>query len=555
VLNDGTVKFVDTATQLIDDVFADDPAFAAFGGQRLNPGNISIVRTIVTPGVTVNNKTGVVFPPTPPADCGRAVPLNCDTAVFLGLRSEYDVTTMANGTVLVHDNVRPLGATGSDGTDTLRNIERLQFADVTIPVPALVVRVLVPNVVGLSTADATAAIVAANLTLGTVGSVFSSTIAIDGVVNQNPVAGTRLDVGSRVGIDTSVGVGVPNVLGLTQAQATAAITSANVVVGAVTSAPSTTAAIGTVISQDPAFLTNGVLIGSSVALVLSSGTTVPNVVGQTQAAATAAITAAGLAVGAITSEKSNTVAFGSVISQTPVGGPPRVDPGSAVALVISLGSDAAPIAGATVRVTTQGAAQLRTPVLNTVPNTLLVALIAGDANPAGPNTFVTGITNTGVPLAWTKAAGTTATSPLGMAEVWWAYSTSAQSTNVTAALSSSKASMMTVTAFTGAATSLVGAASIVASGPPGAPSATIVTTRPNSLVYGVGVDYSNGRTMVAGAGQTKFAAQFVPAVNDTYWVQSRNAPIAAAGSPATINDTYGAVTDLWNLVVIEIRHP
>jgi len=191
-----------------------------------------------------------------------------------------------------------------------------------------------------------------------------------------------------------------------------------------------------------------------------------------------------------------------------------------------------------------------------------LAFIAADANPAGPNTFVTGITNSGgAPLAWTRVAGTTATSQLGMAGGWVAYSTAAQSlTNVTATLSSSKASTMTVTAFTGADPSMVGAASIVKSSPIPSltgtippPSASIVTTRANSLVFGVGVDYSNGRTMVAGAGQTKIS-QFVPNVNDTYWLQRVTNAIATPG-PATISDTYGATIDQWNLVVVEIRHP
>jgi len=63
---------------------------------------------------------------------------------------------------------------------------------------------------------------------------------------------------------------------------------------------------------------------------------VPNVVNQTQAAATTAITAAGLVVGAITNANSATVPAGSVISQNPAAGA-SVAAGSAVALVISLG--------------------------------------------------------------------------------------------------------------------------------------------------------------------------------------------------------------------------
>ena len=63
---------------------------------------------------------------------------------------------------------------------------------------------------------------------------------------------------------------------------------------------------------------------------------VPNVVGQTQAAAASALTGAGLTVGAVTMQSSSTVAAGSVISESPSAGT-RVASGSAVNLVVSTG--------------------------------------------------------------------------------------------------------------------------------------------------------------------------------------------------------------------------
>src|SRR5947207_8479256 len=65
--------------------------------------------------------------------------------------------------------------------------------------------------------------------------------------------------------------------------------------------------------------------------------TVPNVVGQTQSAATSAITGAGLTLGAVTRQSSSTVAAGSVISESPPGGM-KVASGSAVSLVVSSGA-------------------------------------------------------------------------------------------------------------------------------------------------------------------------------------------------------------------------
>jgi hypothetical protein len=64
---------------------------------------------------------------------------------------------------------------------------------------------------------------------------------------------------------------------------------------------------------------------------------VPNVVGDTQAAATAAITGAGLTVGTVTKATSATVASGSVISESPAAGT-SVASGAAVALTVSTGA-------------------------------------------------------------------------------------------------------------------------------------------------------------------------------------------------------------------------
>jgi hypothetical protein len=87
--------------------------------------------------------------------------------------------------------------------------------------------------------------------------------------------------------------------------------------------------------------------GSAVALVVSSGppqVAVPNVVGLTQAAATTAITNAGLIVGIVTSASSPTVPAGVVISQNPIAGADIIVT-SPVDLVVSSGPPAVPPAG------------------------------------------------------------------------------------------------------------------------------------------------------------------------------------------------------------------
>jgi beta-lactam-binding protein with PASTA domain/regulation of enolase protein 1 (concanavalin A-like superfamily) len=131
---------------------------------------------------------------------------------------------------------------------------------------------------------------------------------------------------------------VPAVTGMTQSAAVTAVTAAGLLPGAVTTANSATVVSGRVISQTPASGTS-VPPGTAVALVVSIGpanVTVPNVVGLSQGAASAAITGAGLNLGAVTTANSATVVSGLVISETPPGGA-GVPPGTAVALIVSLG--------------------------------------------------------------------------------------------------------------------------------------------------------------------------------------------------------------------------
>jgi hypothetical protein len=143
-------------------------------------------------------------------------------------------------------------------------------------------------------------------------------------------------------------VSVPNVVGDTQAAATTAITGAGLLVGTVTTASSSTVPSGDVISESPVAGTE-VAAGSAVNWVVSTGpapVNVPNVAGDTQAAATTAITGAGLVVGVVTQAASTTVAAGDVISESPVAGT-SVAAGSAVNLVVSLGAPVVKIVPAT----------------------------------------------------------------------------------------------------------------------------------------------------------------------------------------------------------------
>jgi hypothetical protein len=134
----------------------------------------------------------------------------------------------------------------------------------------------VPNVVGLPQVDAEAAILAANLVVGSITTASSPTVPAGSVISQDPVAGTTVFEGTAVNLVISTGPGtvlidVPDVTGLTQSAAESAILAANLTVGTVTTASSPTVPAGSVISQNPVACTACVSAGTAVDLVVSTG--------------------------------------------------------------------------------------------------------------------------------------------------------------------------------------------------------------------------------------------------------------------------------------------
>ena len=184
-------------------------------------------------------------------------------------------------------------------------------------------------------------------------------------------------------------------------------------------------------------------------------------------------------------------------------------------------------------------------------NELLLAFISTDYL-KGTNTTVTGVTGGG--LTWVLVKRTNAQS--GSAEIWRAFA-AAPLTNamVTATLSQSVISSMTILSFTGAdssGTNGSGAIGLTASGSSakGAPTATLVTTRNNSWVFGVGNDYDNATSRTPGTSQT-VVHQDLTSAGDTYWVQMQNAPTPLSGTSVTINDT-APTGDRYNLSICEV---
>ena len=160
---------------------------------------------------------------------------------------------------------------------------RIQKGDrVTILVSTGAPKTSVPDVVGMNYGDAVQALNDVNLDASK-HEVFSQKPAGQ-VISQNPPAGEDVVEGTEVVLDVSKGtkqVEVPNVVGMSEADAQATLEAAGFEVSS-TSAPSDTAAEGTVSDQSPDGGTQAAK-GSTVAITVSSGpstATVPDEIGQ-----------------------------------------------------------------------------------------------------------------------------------------------------------------------------------------------------------------------------------------------------------------------------------
>lgn len=194
------------------------------------------------------------------------------------------------------------------------------------------------------------------------------------------------------------------------------------------------------------------------------------------------------------------------------------------------------------------------PFSTSAGNELVLAFIAADYL-FGTNTTVTGVSGAG--LTWQLVQRTNVQA--GTSEIWRAFA-AAPLTNVTvtATLSQGVASAITVVSFsnvdtTGTNGSGAIGATASASAASGAPTATLVTTRNNSWVFGIGNDYDTPTPRTVASGQT-LVHQYFPPVGDTYWLQRTTNATPLAGTSVTISDT-APTGDRYNLAICEIRRP
>ncbi|MEQ8199868.1 MAG: PASTA domain-containing protein [Syntrophomonadaceae bacterium] len=147
--------------------------------------------------------------------------------------------------------------------------------EIEVKVSEGVQQVKVPNITGVTVSDATTRLSNKGLNLGTLDNVWNEKYAEGVVVSQNPLADTTVSAGTKVNLEVSKGkqpprTAVPDVKGLTVAEATAKLQAAKMDVGTVTRSASTNYFAEQVASQDPA-AGGQIEEGTKINLVISTG--------------------------------------------------------------------------------------------------------------------------------------------------------------------------------------------------------------------------------------------------------------------------------------------
>ena len=249
----------------------------------------------------------------------------------------------------------------------------------------------------------------------------NATVEAGRVISSDPERGVEAEQGSTVKLLVSSGVemvAVPDVVGLPQAEAQAALTAAGLRFRVV-SVEDTEAEPGTVATQNPP-AAQQVAKDTEVELAVSKGTgqeLVPDVSGQSLSAAQAALQAAGFRIGGPTEQASATVPKGRVIATDPPAGT-SLKKNAVVTVIVSSGVEQVKVPGVVGQTEDNATATLRSRgfdvdvVTKTVP--------AGDPNvgrvtaqsPASGATADSGSTvsiTVGVAAATTTSTSTTTT--------------------------------------------------------------------------------------------------------------------------------------------------
>lgn len=201
--------------------------------------------------------------------------------------------------------------------------------------------VAVPSVTGKTVDEATAAIEQAGFSVGTIEEKFNTNVEAGNVVSQDPAANSKADKGTKINLIVSKGtqeIEVPDLEGKTVDEAKKELTANGLKYAAGTAEYSSSIAKDLIARQDVAA---GTKVSKDTVITYyqslgSEGTTVPNVVGQSEGAATTTLNNIGLIV--TTEYTYSDQPSGTVISQTP-SADQKLKDGGTVHLVISQGKE------------------------------------------------------------------------------------------------------------------------------------------------------------------------------------------------------------------------
>jgi beta-lactam-binding protein with PASTA domain len=194
----------------------------------------------------------------------------------------------------------------------------------------------VPDVVGLSEAEAIAKIKAAGFAYQIGGRQPSADVKEGDVLRQDTAGGAKLEKGGTVGIWVSSGTGqveVPNVVGLTQAEATERLGEAGLEAVAKPEVGSDVE-VGRVLRQNPEADTR-VDAGTTVAIAVAAVTNtvkVPPLTGMTQETAVALLKGMDLVADV---QKTDSALPGGIVDHQEPAGASEVQPGSTVKIFVS----------------------------------------------------------------------------------------------------------------------------------------------------------------------------------------------------------------------------
>ncbi|MDR1217661.1 MAG: PASTA domain-containing protein [Oscillospiraceae bacterium] len=198
----------------------------------------------------------------------------------------------------------------------------------------------IPEFAGLDYDDALLLAADTGFIIAVASREYNSSVPEGGVISQSPAPGADAMTGDEIRLVVSLGAPqarVPDVQYKKLADAVAMLEAAGLS-SSVTYQESDTVAKGSVISQDPP-AKSVVEPGDAVYLVVSAGREikVPGVTGISEADARTALGGAGLSV-AVQYEKSDSIAEGNVIRQSPASGA-TASKGDAVTITVSSGKD------------------------------------------------------------------------------------------------------------------------------------------------------------------------------------------------------------------------